>query len=150
MSAELVALMGAPGAGKSTLAETYRERGYQVVGTDSLRSVNRPSAAVVRAVYEASYRAVAVHLFAGRPVCFDAPLQHAFTRARLRLLAARCRAPARLVVLHPPLDTCIARQQGRTLPASPEDVRTIHAAIEALLPTLAREGWWAVEVVGEA
>ena len=37
-SVTLVALTGAPGAGKSTLAATYRERGYRVISTDYLRA----------------------------------------------------------------------------------------------------------------
>lgn len=135
----LVVLMGAPGAGKSTWAQQYRN----VVSTDILRS--RPE--FVDAVFRGAYSEIARLLERGECVVFDTTAEHLTTRRRALEIARRYGVRAELMVFRTDVDACLTRQAARKDPVPAAVVRRVHAHIAEQLPRLEREGWASVTVV---
>lgn len=131
---ELIALMGAPGSGKSTYAQRYP----RCVTTDALREIGPRAAG---AVYQRAFDAAAAVLRANQQVVFDAPLAKRSVRLRLLRLATAYKARAVVVFFDTPLDVCLARQQGRARPVPADTVRRLHAEIASQRSELEREGW---------
>jgi predicted kinase len=150
----VVVLIGAAGAGKSTLAARWRPE--QVVGLDTLRAMvaNDPcdqgatcdAVRILRLVLGARCRR-------GLTTGVDSTAATAGARWLLVAQAHRWNLPAVAIVLDTPLAVCQARQ--RTRPGPPRGVRwgravpdevvaAQHAAIQVAIPGLPGEGFAAV------
>lgn len=156
----LVALIGPPGAGKSTLARQLAAGlpDAVVLSLDATRAALSPHGdeadqAVTETAVHAWHAAIDVELARGRTVIADATSAVAAHRQQLLALAAEHDAPTTAVVVLPSLEEVQARNATR--PAKPgacgysrrvpaEIVAAMHATITAEVSTLAAEGWGAV------
>ena len=138
MSGHLIALMGPPGAGKSTWAQT-REH---VISTDAIRH-----GADYRTVYRIAMRELEARLGYGEEVVFDATCASPVTRRHLLDIAGHTQARTTLVVFTTPLADCVARQAGRDIGVSEERVRESWQAIADQVSDVHRESWQTVELV---
>lgn len=138
---ELIALMGAPGSGKTTWA---RSTGLPIVSTDTLRAAHVRgsfSTSMAGDVYARAADAIARALKANKRVVFDSVLANPKVRANLLGMARALHATATLVVFDTDLDVCIERQAGRKEPAPDAVVQDIHASLVAQHLLLDDEGW---------
>ncbi|GAA4890715.1 AAA family ATPase [Saccharopolyspora cebuensis] len=154
---ELFALVGPPGAGKSTVAARVRP-GAVVISLDAERGVAgccpADQAATPAAVARATERARAA-LRAGATVVWDATNTVAEHRRLLLELAAAHGARATALVVLPELATVLARNARRDATPCPGCgwprrvpdgvVRRAHAAVTLAAPALTAEGWDRVE-----
>ena len=129
----LIALMGAPGAGKSTWA---KGQDVPVVSTDAIRH-----GADMRMVYRHAMAEVEYRLAHDMDVVFDATLANPVTREHLLEVAARTDARTTLRVFGTPLSVCLERQAGRDIPVPDERVRRSWQAIASQLDDLSDEAW---------
>lgn len=135
----LIALMGAPGAGKSTWA---MGQDVPVVSTDAIRH-----GADMRMVYRHAMAEVEYRLGRGHDVVFDATLANPVTREHLLDIAERLDARTTLRVFWTPLSVCLERQTERDIPVPDERVRRSWQAIASQLDDLSDERWNVVEFV---
>ncbi len=138
----LIALMGAPGAGKSTLA---KDLPGEVVSLDDFPHGSQYSAAML----SQKLRKVNRLLGEGQDVVFDSCLTQASLRKRLLDIAAQNCAEARLLYVFRPLAACLrvqaSRREGRVTAAKVAD---LHArADEAYRLRVRAEAWDLVEEV---
>ncbi|GAA4877315.1 ATP-binding protein [Saccharopolyspora cebuensis] len=151
---ELVALIGPPGAGKTTALARLDVRDAVVVGLDRARAEVSCCAADQSATHAAVRRSLATAraaLAAGTSVVWDATNARRRERRRLLDLAREQGARTRAVVVLPDLGTALARNATRDpspCPACghaervPDDVvRRMHATISRAVPDLPAEGW---------
>ncbi|AXX29394.1 ATP-binding protein [Actinosynnema pretiosum subsp. pretiosum] len=155
----LTALVGPPGAGKTTLRTTYPNA--LVVSLDDNRRAlswcgcgNNQDGLLRAVAVQLAQTTARSALTAGRDVLWDATNAHPADRAALLLLAAETGASATARLVLPPLEVVLHRNAQRS-PMScvcgharrvPEDVvRAMHAAITHDLPALPHQGWTRVE-----
>ncbi|WP_394622309.1 AAA family ATPase (plasmid) [Lentzea sp. JNUCC 0626] len=151
---QLIALIGPPGAGKTTLRRRHLP-GVEVVHLDENRGLLSPfgceadQAVTAAAVQMATVQAGAL-LAAGRPVLWDATSAVRADRLALQVLAAEHRARSTAIVQLPDLAVCLARNAlrddrpcacgfARRVPE--EIVAAMHAEILGDLDGLRGEGW---------
>jgi predicted kinase len=149
---ELVVLIGAAGAGKSTWAAA-RYRPSQVVSLDALRAVVADDECDQDATADAVALLMAIvdaRLSRRLTTVVDATNGVPGERAELLAIAARHQVPAVAVVFGTPLETCLDRQRSRPSPlpgrrwgrAVPDSVvRNQHQRTMASLDTLTAEGF---------
>ncbi len=143
---ELIVLMGAPGSGKST----YAMRFPRWVTTDAIRALKASgevSRETVDEVYNGAFETVVAALRMNQPIVLDTPATSAVLRGRALKVAMTYHAAARLVVFTTDVETCVARQAGRTHPVPEDVVRRMHAAVVAEQAAIRSEGWTAIEYV---
>ena len=133
----LVALMGAPGAGKSTLAtQLAAELDAPIIGLDEIREGAR-HVSILRARLDELESAIALD---GRAI-FDSCLTASATRRRVLTTGQRWQASTRLVYVTAPLAACIDSQRGRAHPVPDDVVVSLHRAAAAAWASSVREGW---------
>ncbi|WP_157767941.1 ATP-binding protein [Actinosynnema pretiosum] len=156
----LTALIGPPGAGKTTLRTAYPDA--LVVSLDDNRRAlswcgcannqdDRLRAFAVQLAHTIAHHALA-H---GRDVLWDATNAHPADRAALLLLAAEVGATTTARLVLPPLETVLHRNRQRSneqcacghSPRVPDQVvRAMHTTITHDLPALPREGWTRIKL----
>lgn len=151
---QLLALIGPPGAGKTTMRRRYFP-GVAVVHLDENRRLLSPFSceadqAVTAAAVQMAIAQAGVLLAAGRPVLWDATSAVRADRLALQVLAAEHRARSTAIVLLPELAVCQARNGQRddqpcacgfTRRVPEEIVAEMHAEITGDLAGLRGEGW---------
>jgi protein phosphatase len=153
----LVALVGAAGAGKSTLA-ARSFRPDEVLSSDALRAAVSGDPAdqrVTRTAFGILHREVALRLMAGRLVVVDATNVERPARTGLLRLARRQGVPAIALVIATPTAEVHARnaaRPGRVVPAEVVDRHLAQLARLGTTPQLVRasllgEGFAAVHVL---
>ncbi|WP_157767575.1 ATP-binding protein [Actinosynnema pretiosum] len=151
----LTALVGPPGAGKTTLRNAYP--GALVVSLDDNRRAlswcgcannqdDRLRAFAVQLAHTTAHHA----LTTGQDVLWDATNAHRTDRAALLLLTAEVGATATARLVLPPLETVLHQNHQRSTtpcacghcPRVPDQVvRAMHTSITHDLPALPHEGW---------
>ena len=153
----LVVLIGAAGAGKSTLADRLFGPD-EIVSSDALRAAISGDAADQRATRPAFgrlHREVRSRLGAGRLVVVDATNVERHARGSLLRLAAGAGLASTAIVIAAPPDDVHARNSGRTGRIVPADIVDRHLPALALLgdapatiaAALRDEGFTAVRVL---
>lgn len=152
----VVVLVGAPGAGKSTLAAacakrlgagvevlSYAEHRAEVSGDPADQTVDSTAGALL-------FSRLAARCATGATTIVDGTHHLARTRASLLAIASDAGMAAVAVVLSTPLEVCLARQQDRPAAQAgkqwglriPESqVRQLDAAIQAAQAGLMKEGF---------
>ncbi|HEX8271225.1 MAG TPA: AAA family ATPase [Longimicrobiaceae bacterium] len=146
----LVILVGPSGCGKSTFARR-RFRDTEVVSSDECRrlvSDDEANQAATAQAFEVFHAIVRGRLSLGRLAVADATNLGPGARARLRAEAARWGAPAVVLVLDVPLETCLAQNLERARRVPPEVIELHYAQFEEARSALPAEGYDAVHVVG--
>jgi predicted kinase len=124
----LVVLIGASGSGKSTWAGRWFHES-QVVSSDRCRMLVADSEAdqsVNRQAFAVFYEIIRQRMVLGRLTVADSTGLQAFSRARLREVAARNGAPVHVVVFCAPLRRLVENNAARARRVSP-DVIARHA-----------------------
>jgi predicted kinase len=145
----LVLLVGPSGCGKSHFARRHF-RPTQVVSSDECRRLVSDDAADQRATREAFsvfYSIIRGRMALGRLTVADATNLQAFSRQRLRELAARHGRATVALVFDVPLETCLARAAARHRRVDAEVVRRQHERFAEARAQLASEGYHATYVV---
>jgi len=156
----LVVLIGAAGAGKSTLAGRLFEPG-EILSSDLLREVLSGDPADQRATRPAFailHREVRARLANGRLVVVDATNVTAPARASLRRLAGKAGVPAIAIVVAPPAVDVHARnasRSGRVVPVEIVDrhlaaLRGLGSSTATIAAALAAEGFARTHVLRSA
>lgn len=138
--------MGAPGSGKST----YAARFPRWVTTDAIRALKvsgQVSRESIDDVYRTAFATIVTVLKMNRRIVLDTPATSAVVRGRALQISTAYHAAARLVVFTTDVETCIARQAGRTHPVPEDVVRQMHAAAAAEQAVLGSEGWTSIGYV---
>ncbi|MFF2549289.1 AAA family ATPase [Kitasatospora sp. NPDC058063] len=140
----LIALIGAPGTGKSTFAGAFDPD--DVLNADHLRGLASgdracQAEAVNGLVWTILHALLDSRLGLRRPTVIDATSAETAHRAELVVRAQRHEIPAYALVLDTPLDVALARNTARDRRVSEDVVRTLHEQITAGLPGLADEGF---------
>lgn len=142
--AELIALMGAPGSGKSSLAATYAGSA-EIVDFE----VFRERASVPGYIVAAKLKKIERLLGGGQSVVVDSCLTQAATRGALLRLAERAGAQTRLVLVDAPLSRCLAVQGERESPVPEQKVRELHAKVQQAWERAKSESWNVRERTGD-
>ena len=156
----LVVLVGAAGAGKTTLATRLFARS-EVLSSDALRAAISGDPADQRATRPAFgilHREVRERLAGGRLVVVDATNVEASARSTLRRLAAAASVPVVLIVIDLPAADVHARNAGRAGRIVPPDVVDRHLARlhglgtspETIAARLRAEGFATIHVLSSA
>lgn len=156
----LVVLVGAAGAGKTTLATRLFARS-EVLSSDALRAAISGDPADQRATRPAFgilHREVRERLAGGRLVVVDATNVEASARSTLRRLAAAASVPVVLIVIDLPAADVHARNAGRAGRIVPPDVVDRHlarlhglgASPETIAARLHAEGFATIHVLSSA
>jgi protein phosphatase len=156
----LVVLIGAAGAGKSTLARRLFEPG-EVLSSDGLREALSGDPAdqrATRTAFAILHREVRARLANGRLAVVDATNVTAPARASLRRLAGRAGVPAIAILLSSPAVDVHARnagRSGRVVPVEVVDrhlaaVRALGSSTAAIATALAAEGFARTHVLRSA
>lgn len=143
--ATLFALLGAPGAGKSTHAESISaSTAAAIVSLDAMR---RDPEAVTYHVLSARLRQAELLLRQGRSVVFDSCLTNPRTRQRVLGMASRTGARTQLTYIDTPLADCLGVQGLRRNPVPASVVQRIHRDATVAWEQSASEGWHQRELV---
>ncbi len=156
-AAGLVVLIGAAGAGKSTLAARLFDPA-DIVSSDDLRAAIGGDPAdqrTTRTVFGILHREVRRRLAAGRLVVVDATNVEAGARLALVRLARDVGVPASAIAVVPPAEVVHARnaaRSGRVVPADIVDrhvdrITALGAGAAEIAARLRAEGFVAVQVV---
>jgi len=149
-SRALVLLVGASGSGKSTFARKHF-KSTEIVSSDALRAAVSDDEADQSAsadAFEVLRLIAGKRLRRGRLTVIDATSVQRDSRRSLKALAAPYGRPAVAIVLHLPLETCLARLQSRAdRLVAPEVVQKQTADLTASLPGLPSEGFEQVYVL---
>ncbi|WP_162871826.1 AAA family ATPase [Kitasatospora cineracea] len=142
---DLVVLVGPSGAGKSTFLRELLVAEHEIVSLDRLRAVvSEPGdqAATADALL-LQHQVLAMRLRRGATTWIDATSLLPHHRLALRDLAAQHARRALAVVVHAPLEACLARQSDRGRQARVPDhvVREQHAQALAAHAALPYEGF---------
>ena len=146
----VVALIGPPGSGKSTVAAALAERlpvDVEVLSYAQHRAALSGDASDATVNDEAGallYGRLADRCRAGLSTVVDGTHHLARTRARLLAIAGEAGLLAMAAVLRTPVEVCVARQATRYEPGlrvPDEQVRDLAAAVDDARPDLAGEGW---------
>jgi protein phosphatase len=146
----LVILLGPPGCGKSTFARR-RFRETEVVSSDECRRLVSDDAADQSATpqaFDVFHAILRGRMSLGRLAVADATNVSPGARARLRAEAARWGAPAVVLALDVPLDTCLAQNLRRARQVRPEVIEMHYERFLEARSALAEEGYHAVHGVG--
>jgi predicted kinase len=150
----VVALVGMPGAGKSTLAEVLSRRAQavgicaRVVCPDEIARARHGSTlhalglGEMRVILEAAYRQLEEALDAGAFVVFDATLTKWEEREPIVAMAKRSDVSSGMVVFRT-LAAAVLRNERRTGESGVSEVRllTLAKGLRQLLDRLPSEGW---------
>lgn len=145
---EAVVMVGAPGAGKSTAAEKYVERGYEVISTDAIREELFGDASVQRGgdeVFSLAFERLRSCVARGGSVVFDATSPDKKSRRKVikevkkgleegGFLSTECSLTAYVVC--PPLDVCLERNANRERVVPPEVVERFYKRMRNDPPSL--------------
>jgi predicted kinase len=153
----LVVLIGAAGAGKSTLARRLFEPA-EILSSDALREAltgDPTDQRATRPAFAILHREVRRRLADGRLVVVDATNVTASARAPLRRLARAAGVRAIAIVLAPLAADVHARNAGRTGRVVPTDIvdrhiaalRVLGSSAEAIVAALAAEGFTQTHVL---
>ena len=156
----LVVLVGAAGAGKTTLAGRLFEPG-EILSSDVLREMLSGDPAdqrVTRPAFAILHREVRARLANGRLVVVDATNVTAHARASLRRLAGKAGVPAIAIVLAPPAADVHARNAGRSGRVVPVEIvdrhlaalRSLGSSTATIAAALAAEGFARAHVLRSA
>ena len=149
-SRALVLLVGASGCGKSTFARKHF-KSTEIVSSDALRAAVSDDEADQSAsgdAFEVLRLITEKRLRRGRLTVIDATNVQRDSRRTLLAIAARNGRPAIAVVLHLPLEACLARLQARKdRLVAPEVVEKQTADLAVSLPGLPGEGFDQVYVL---
>jgi protein phosphatase len=149
----LVLLVGASGCGKSTFARKHF-KSTEIVSSDALRAAVSDDEADQTAsadAFEVLRLITGKRLRRGKLTVIDATSVQRDSRRNLLAVAARHGNPAIAIVLHLPLETCLARLQARTdRLVAPEVVQKQTADLAASLHGLGTEGFEQVYVLENA
>jgi predicted kinase len=149
----LVLLVGASGCGKSTFARKHF-KSTEIVSSDALRAAISDDEADQSAsgdAFEVLRLIAGKRLRRGRLTVIDATSVQRDSRRNLLTIAARHGRPAIAIVLHLPLEDCLARLQSRAdRLVAPEVVQKQSSDLAASLPGLATEGFERVYVLDNA
>lgn len=139
----LTALMGVPGAGKSTLVEQLAN--VAVVSPDANRVLltgRKEDQSRNDEAFELAYVQLHDHLQAGRSVVWDATNIRADARAGILRAASTYNALARLIVLRTPFEECKARNRERTVGRVPDHIMDrMHEGFVRGLSEIGYERW---------
>jgi protein phosphatase len=146
----LVLLIGAAGSGKSTFARKHFKT-TEIVSSDALRAAvsdDESDQSVSGDAFQLLRLITTKRLQRGKLTVIDATSVQPDARQSLLSLAAKHAAPAVAMVLHLPLEVCLARNQSRAdRQVSPEVVKKQVADLEVSLPGLPNEGFVHVYVL---
>jgi len=152
-SRALVLLVGASGSGKSTFARKHF-KSTEIVSSDALRAAVSDDEADQSAsgdAFEVLRLITGKRLRRGRLAVIDATNVQRDSRRSLLAIAARYGRPSIAIVLHLPLETCLARLQSRADRAvAAEVVKKQTADLDASLPRLTNEGFEQVYLMENA
>lgn len=150
----LVVLIGAAGAGKSTLAARLFEAG-EVLSSDAFRGIvagDENDQRATRVAFSILHRELAKRLALRQTVVVDATNVQAYARRQLVRRAAAAGIPATAIVLHLPPALVLARNATRAGRIVPE--AAVRAQIQDLERSLRRgletEGFAAIHVLRSA
>lgn len=142
----LVVLVGAAGAGKSTLARAWF-RPEEILASDDLRALlagDPGDQSATRAAFSLLHRRLTARLRAGRLTVVDATNVRASARRPLVRRAAAAGVPAAAIVLDLPPALIHARnlgRAGRVVPAEVVDRQLADVRATVAKPSLAGEGF---------
>jgi protein phosphatase len=150
----LVVLIGAAGAGKSTLAARHFAAD-EILSSDRFRAIisgEEANQAATNAAFGRLHRELANRLGAGRLTVVDATSVQASSRRALLARAAAAGVPAMAIVLDLPDATVLARNAARETRIVDEAVVRRHldrlrASLDGPAPALLREGFAQVVVL---
>jgi protein phosphatase len=149
----LVLLVGASGCGKTTFARKHF-KSTEIVSSDALRAAVSDDEADQSAsadAFEVLRLLTGKRLRRGRLTVIDATSVQRDARRSLLALAARHGRPTIAIVLHLPLEACLARIESRTDRAvAPEVVQKQTSDLDASLPGLGNEGFEQVYLLENA
>jgi len=149
----LVLLVGASGCGKTTFARKHF-KSTEIVSSDALRAAVSDDEADQSAsgdAFEVLRLITGKRLRRGRLAVIDATNVQRDSRRSLLAIAARYGRPSIAIVLHLPLETCLARLQSRADRAvAAEVVKKQTADLDASLPGLTNEGFKQVYLMENA
>ena len=150
----LIVLVGAAGAGKSTLAARHFEPD-EILSSDTFRRIvsgDEANQAATRAAFVALHDALERRLTRGQTAVVDATSIEPGARHALLIRAAAAHVPASAIVLDLPAATVIARNAAR--PARVVDMAVVRRHLDRLRasldgpdPALWREGFTQVVVL---
>jgi protein phosphatase len=147
----MVVLVGIAGSGKSTFARAHFAP-TEILSSDAFRAMvadDEADQSVSEAAFALLHAVLAARLLRGRLAVVDATNVEEWGRRQLLEIADRQRRPAVAIVLDVPIEVCIERLARRgNRPVPPHAVRRQHRELLRSLPTLANEGFKAVNVVG--
>lgn len=148
----LVILVGVSGSGKSTFARRHFAP-EEVLSSDRFRALVSGDEADQSATTEAFrllHEALDDRLAQGLPTVVDATSTQTWARRKLLDAARGAGRPIVTIVLDLPLETCLARNAGRThRHVHPRAVRRQHHQLRASLRELADEGYDVLRVLRE-
>ena len=156
----LVVLVGAAGAGKTTLATRLFARS-EVLSSDALRAAvggDEADQRATRPAFRILHREVRERLAAGRLVVVDATNVEAAARSALRHLAVAAAVPTIVIVIHLPpaeIHSRNAARAGRVVPPHVVDrhlarLHGLGASPETIAARLHAEGFATVHVLSSA
>ena len=149
----LVLLVGASGCGKSTFARKHF-KSTEIVSSDALRAAVSDDEADQSAsgdAFEVLRVITGKRLRRGRLTVVDATSVQRDSRRSLLAIAARLGRPAVAIVLHLPLEACLARLRSRAdRLVAPEVVQKQYADLAASLTGMPTEGFERVYVLENA
>lgn len=145
----LVVLIGAAGAGKSTLAASLWPG--RTVSSDNLRAMicgDPHDQDATAEAFHVLYELVSFRLRRHLTTAVDSTAATSDARRKLLAVAGMHEVPAVAVVVHPPLGLVLARNAGRERPVPEEVVRRQYRQVTDALGGLTAEGFERVIMAG--
>jgi len=145
----LVVMVGPAASGKSTLCRGAFSP-EAIVSTDACRARlagDEAEQSVSPAAFAMAHRLAEERLRRGLLTVFDATSVDPRARRSLVAIAARCRVPAVAIVLHVPVDVCVAQDRARPRRVGRAVIEAQSRCLARGLPRLRSEGFAAVHVL---
>lgn len=145
----LVMLVGPAGSGKSTFARQHF-RPTEIVSSDVCREMvsdDMENMACSGDAFDLFYTWIEKRLRLGRLTVADSTALAPATRDKLRAIAGQYGAPVVVIALSTPLSVCLQQNRERTRYVPPHVIENHHKRMEATIPLLMQEGYYAVHVV---